>query len=87
VKLIDNSLFLTRLDFPARVPVGQYRAEVYLFIDGKYMDKAELEFSVEKSGIERSLFNFAHHQPLLYGLFSVLIALIAGWLAGVLIRR
>ncbi len=87
VKLIDNSLFLTRLDFPTRVPVGEYRAEVYLFINGKYMDKAELQLKVEKSGIERSLFNFAHRQPLFYGIFSVLIALSAGWLAGAVIRR
>jgi uncharacterized protein (TIGR02186 family) len=87
VKLIDNSLFLTRIDLPARVPVGQYRAEVYLFIGGKYADKTELKLNVEKSGVERSLFDFAHNQPLLYGLFSVLLALIAGWTASVFIRR
>jgi uncharacterized protein (TIGR02186 family) len=87
VKLIDNSLFLTRIDLPARVPVGDFRAEVYLFIGGKYADKTELKLNVEKSGVERSLFDFAHNQPLLYGLFSVLLALIAGWTASVFIRR
>ena len=36
---------------------------------------------VEKTGIERWLYNFSRNRPLLYGLVSVAAALAAGWLA------
>ena len=36
---------------------------------------------VEKTGIERWLYNLSRNRPLLYGLASVAAALAAGWLA------
>jgi uncharacterized protein (TIGR02186 family) len=87
VELVDNTLFLTRLDLPARVPVGKYRAEAFLFLNGKFMDKTELTLTVEKSGLERSVYDIAHKSPFLYGLFAVFIALMAGWIASLAIQR
>jgi uncharacterized protein (TIGR02186 family) len=87
VELIDNTLFLTRLTLPARVPVGQYRAECYLFLNGKFADRTTLTLKVEKSGVERSIYDAAHKSPFLYGLFAVLVALIAGWIASSVVRR
>ncbi len=87
VELVDNTLFLTRLDLPARVPVGAYRAEVYLFLNGKFADRTVLNVTVGKSGVERSIFDYAHKSPFFYGLFAVLVALIAGWSASLITRR
>lgn len=87
VEIVDNTLFLTRLSLPTRVPVGAYRAEVYLFLNGRLADKTSLALRVDKSGVERSIYQTAHKSPFLYGLFAVLIALIAGWLASTLARR
>ncbi len=87
VELIDNTLFLTRLDLPTRVPVGQYRADVFLFLNGKFADRTRLTINVGKSGVERSIYEAAHRSPFLYGFFAVLVALIAGWAASTVARR
>jgi hypothetical protein len=44
-------------------------------------------FFVQKSGFERFVGEAAVNQPLLYGIATVLLALITGWLGGVLFRR
>ena len=40
-----------------------------------------IEITVRKVGIERFIYDFAHRLPWLYGIVSVLIALITGWAA------
>jgi uncharacterized protein (TIGR02186 family) len=87
VELVDNTLFLVRLDLPTRVPVGTYQADVFLFLNGKFADKTALTLQVEKSGAERAIYDAAHTSPFSYGLFAVLVALIAGWAASVFLRR
>jgi uncharacterized protein (TIGR02186 family) len=87
VELVDNSLFLVRLDLPTRVPVGDYTADVFLFLNGKFSDKTSLDLHVEKRGAERAIYDAAHHAPFQYGLFAVLIALASGWLANLFWRR
>lgn len=87
VELVDNTLFLVRLDLPTRVPVGKYQAEVFLFLNGKFADKTTLNLQVEKSGAERAIYDAAHTSPFTYGMFAVFIALLAGWIASVFLRR
>ena len=87
VEVIENSLFRTRIILPPRVPVGDYNIEIYIFNDRKLLARQTLPLSVSKSGFERSLFNFAHEKPLLYGISAVLLALVAGWSAAALAER
>jgi uncharacterized protein (TIGR02186 family) len=83
----SDTLFRTEIDFPARVPVGQYRVEVHLLRNGLFVDAQSLPLFVNKTGLERTIFELAQRRPLLYGFLAVIIALCAGWLASLPFRR
>jgi uncharacterized protein (TIGR02186 family) len=84
---LGNGLFRTLVHFPANVSVGTYGIDVYLFNDGKLIDNQTTLLNVRKFGLEAGIFNFAHRQSALYGVFAVLIAAFAGWLANVAFRK
>ena len=42
---------------------------------------------VEKAGLERFVFEFAHSLPWLYGLVCVILAMLAGYLANIAFTR
>jgi uncharacterized protein (TIGR02186 family) len=87
VTFVDRGLFRADIALPAGSPTGQYRARIVLFQDGRPVSVRERTLTVEKAGVERALYLFAHQRPWLYGLASVLIALGAGWLASRVFRR
>ena len=87
VTFVDKGLFLARVDLPAQAPIGQYTARVILFQDGKPVSDRTLPLKVEKVGLERAVYLFAHQRPWSYGLLSALIALGAGWAASRAFRR
>lgn len=87
VLLQDNTLFSMRINIPANVPIGDYVVRVLLVRDGVVVGSKSLRPSVNKTGIERMLYRFAHNQPLLYGLSAAFIALFAGWAASAIFRR
>ena len=81
VTFIGRSLFRGSVAMPANVPTGRYTADVYLFRDGALISKNLSTLEVSKAGFERMVYTLAFEQPLVYGLFAVLIAVLAG-LAG-----
>lgn len=87
IKVIDKRLFRTDVFFPANVPTGTYAVEVMLFRGGHLVDVQRTPLAVRKVGLEADIFNFAHEQSALYGIIAILIALMAGWLAGVVFRK
>jgi uncharacterized protein (TIGR02186 family) len=87
VVFVDPGLFRARVDLPAGAPIGQYSARVILFQAGKPVSDRTLALKVEKVGMERALYLFAHRHPWLYGLASAFIALGAGWAAARAFRR
>jgi uncharacterized protein (TIGR02186 family) len=87
VEIMENSLFRTRFTLPPRVPVGDYRIEIYLFDKQRLIARQSIPLTVGKSGFERNVYNFAHQSPLQYGLLAVVIALLSGWFAAVVMRR
>lgn len=88
VSLQEDILFRAGLDFPANVPVGNYWAKVFLVRDREVISSSKaIELLVDKRGIERLIYNFAHQSPALYGIMAVLMALFVGWLGGLLSRK
>jgi uncharacterized protein (TIGR02186 family) len=81
VSLAEETLFQTRIDMPANLVEGDYTAEFFLARDHAVVSAAATLIRVEKTGIERWLYNLSKRQPLIYGLMSVALALAAGWLA------
>lgn len=87
VEFVDRGLFRAELELPAVAPTGRYFAEVWLFQDGAPVSVSNLTLTVEKVGIERDIFEFAHRRPWTYGLLCVLLAAFTGWAASWLFRR
>lgn len=81
------TLYSAKIDLPGDVTNGTFVAETFLFKDKQLLArKAEL-FSVRKTGFERFVGDAAHTWPLIYGLATVLLGMVTGWLGGVLFRR
>ena len=87
VRFVDRGLFRAEIELPAVAPTGQYFAEVWLFQDGDPVSVSNLTLTVEKVGIEREIFDFAHNRPWTYGVLCVLLAAFTGWGASRVFRR
>lgn len=87
VTILREGLFRTDIRLPANVPVGEFNVDAYVFKGGELMARDRIPLEVDKAGFERAVYNFAHSSPFLYGLMAVLIALGAGWLAGILGKK
>jgi uncharacterized protein (TIGR02186 family) len=87
VGFIGDSVFRATVRIPANVPVGRYRALVYLFSGDALLAQAEDTIRVSKIGFEQYMFEAVHARSTLYGLGCVALALFTGWLAGVVFRR
>lgn len=87
VEISEGVLYRARLPLPARTPVGTYVAQTFLIQNGKVIAQARREIKIDKSGFERFVYVAAQRYSFLYGLTAVLIAVLLGWLAGVIFRR
>jgi uncharacterized protein (TIGR02186 family) len=87
VEFVDRGLFRAEVKLPAVAPTGRYFAEVWLFQDGAPVSVSNLTLTVEKVGVERDIFEFAHRRPWTYGLLCVLLAAFTGWAASRVFRR
>ncbi len=87
VEFLGEHLFRTRVAFPANVPVGSYRIEVFELRGPNVVNVTASALHVRKAGLEAAVFRFAHDFPILHGLVAILLALMAGWLAGAVARR
>ncbi len=79
VNLREQTLFDTSIAMPANLTEGAYKTRVFLTRDRKVISVYETEIEVRKVGLERWLFSLSRQQPLIYGLMSLAIAIIAGW--------
>ncbi len=87
ISFMGETLFKTQIDFPDTIPKGDYTAEIYLVSDGELVGVQTTPIHVAKSGLDAFLFDYAHNDPLLYGISAVVIALCAGWGVGRLFER
>lgn len=84
---IGRSLFRASVDVPANVTVGPFETRVFLFRNGELLSRYVARLNLEREGVEQYLYEAAFRFPLLYGLATVLLAMMAGLLASTLFRR
>lgn len=87
IKFLENRLFRTQVQFPSNVPTGVYTATVYLIDGGAIVDRTVTPLEVRKTGFEANVFEFANQRSAIYGVIAILIALAAGWFAGIVFRN
>lgn len=87
VEFISKSLFRASVSLPANIPVGLHRVRAVLYKNGEYVMETSLPLRVVKTGLEQFTYNFAHQHSFIYGIVSVLLAMLTGWLASVIFRK
>jgi uncharacterized protein (TIGR02186 family) len=87
IKIMRGRLFRSTIPFPVNVPIGTYQVTVHLFKNGQLVSSEKTPLTVQKVGLEAKIYDFAHEHAAWYGMIAIAIALVAGWLAGVIFRR
>lgn len=87
VAVLGGRLFRADVHFPANVPTGQYIVTVLLFRDGEVVEAQTTPLVVSKIGLSAQIFAFASQQSAVYGLVAIIMAVSAGWIAGLVFRR
>jgi|CXWL01.1.fsa_nt_gi uncharacterized protein (TIGR02186 family) len=83
----DERLFRTTLHFPAQLAPGRYRVKVVQLRNGRIVESIERALLVDKVGLGATISYWAERQGLLYGLFAITVAAMAGLLSGYAFRR
>ena len=86
VAVLGGRLFRADVHFPANVPTGQYLVSVLLFRDGEVVEAQTTPLVVSKIGLSAEIFAFATEQSAIYGLVAIIMAVSAGWIAGMVFR-
>jgi len=79
-------LFRANFMLPASLPYGDYAIETLLVRDGKIAARRTATFAVVEAGVNAGISDFAHHEPLAYGLIAVAAAAMGGWIASLAFR-
>lgn len=87
IEFVGGVLFRTKISFPATVPTGFYRVNVYQVTDEWVQSVSSIPLEIAKVGLEEAIFRFANERPALYGLFAILVAALSGYGAGMLFGR
>lgn len=82
-----GGLFRAVVRLPANAPIAQYHADTYLFRDGRLISRQRIPITISRIGFERTIHDMATNVSWLYGIVTVLLALLAGWGSAVLFRR
>jgi uncharacterized protein (TIGR02186 family) len=87
VTFLTPSIFRAPIPIPATAPTGNYEVDIVLFADSVVLARSHTDFELVKIGFEQNLAEFAHNQAAIYGLATVAIAMLFGWIASVIFRR
>lgn len=87
VAFIGRSLFRATIALPANVTVGPFDTRVYLFKEERLVSQFNLRLNLEREGLELHLHEFAFQRPFLYGLATVVLALLAGLAASTVFSK
>ncbi|MFV3075081.1 TIGR02186 family protein [Niveispirillum fermenti] len=87
VSFLGQRLFRTRIHFPANVATGTYTASVFLIRNGDVVSAQTTPLLVSKIGFSANVYEFAQRQSVFYAVLGVMLAVTAGWLAGIVFRK
>lgn len=87
VMFLAPDVFRTTFFLPSDIPTGEYRVSVYLFREEALLAGSTQILSIAKGGFSERIARSAIDYPLYYGLVCMVLALLTGWLAGVIFRR
>ncbi|MGR3565987.1 MAG: TIGR02186 family protein [Heliomarina sp.] len=86
VSFDQQTLFNTSIRLPANLTEGGYTTRIFLTRGGAVVSDYEATIFVGKVGLERWLYALSRAQPMVYGIMSITIAVLAGWGASAAFR-
>lgn len=87
VTFLGGRLFRTTVAFPATVATGPYTVEVFLVRDGAIENAQRWPLFITKVGLSAAVYDRAQQDPAFYGLVAVAIAVMAGWIGALGLRK
>lgn len=87
IDFLDETLFKVMVNFPKNIARGIYTVEIYLLQDDRLLSFQAIPVYVNQVGFSAKILDFATKQSMLYGLLSVVIALVAGFVTNYLFAR
>lgn len=87
ITFLGNQLFRAEIKLPANVPTGTYQVQVFFLQKNRVVSAQTTPLIVSKIGTEAVVYDFAYRHSALYGLFAILVALVAGWAAHLAFKK
>ena len=82
----DKTAYNLFLDWPYEAPPMEYTISVYAVKDGAITDSTEKSLVVEKTGLLKFLSDMAFNHEIIYGIISIIIAVVAGFIVSLLFK-
>lgn len=87
ITVLAGRLFRAELQFPSRLPVGDYEITAYVLRDGQPVTAVSKPLIVSKAGFSADISEWARDEAPMYGGFAIAMALLVGWATGAVARR
>lgn len=87
VHFVGPRFFTARVRLPSSALAGPYIAHVKLIHQGEIVAVASQAFVIRTIGFEARLIELIRQSPAYYGLLCVCVALVTGWIGGIVFRR
>ena len=87
IALKEGALFRSIIDLPSNVLSGQYDVRIIHVRDGIPLSEDNASITINKGGLSATIYNMAHQYSFFYGLFAVIFAIAAGWIAAAVFRK
>lgn len=87
IDFLDETLFKVMIKFPKNISQGDYLVEIYLIDDGSLVAYQSIPIYVNQIGFSAEVNKMAHERPFIYALVTILLAVIAGYVANFIFSR
>jgi uncharacterized protein (TIGR02186 family) len=87
VSFVSSTVFRAEFPLPKSALTGTYRVDMEIFADGASVAETSSTFEVEKIGLAQFIVTSAVDHSFVYGLATMGMALLTGWIASVAFRR
>ena len=87
IEIKNNKLFRAPVVLPASVLPGEYKVKILHLRDGLKISEENTNIFVKKTGFEARIYSFAHNYSAFYGVFAIILAILAGYLAALSFRK
>jgi uncharacterized protein (TIGR02186 family) len=78
IRRFDGGLHRATIDLPINSPPGQYRVRAVAFRNGEPVGETNQMLTLERSGLEETLFDLSRQHGLVYGIVAVMLGCLVG---------